>query len=240
MSMNANVLPRSGLIGTTAMIAEVEASRARTGGEVLDWTPEDFARDQIRGLVRRVFFSNMGKPGEWIRQVVFSAVEDSTDLGEICDQVGHALALETSAEVAIVKRNSAEEPITARSPWRSGSTSVKAFSTHLAPNLWSVPEAALQKLCPEPSNHFWLWALAELRNDFEYALIQGPAASVWTGNSFLGQLADGVILVLEAHNTRRVTARNMKQVLEGTQSRILGTVLSQRTFPLPEKIYRRL
>jgi Mrp family chromosome partitioning ATPase len=55
----------------------------------------------------------------------------------------------------------------------------------------------------------------------------------------LGQLADGVILVLEAHTTRKAAARKIKESL-GAQSRILGIVLTERRFPVPERIYRRL
>jgi Mrp family chromosome partitioning ATPase len=53
-------------------------------------------------------------------------------------------------------------------------------------------------------------------------------------------LADGIILVLDAHSTRRVTARKIKESLESGRSRILGTVLSGRTFPVPDCLYRRL
>jgi Mrp family chromosome partitioning ATPase len=53
-------------------------------------------------------------------------------------------------------------------------------------------------------------------------------------------LADGVVLVLEANSTRRVTAKKAKQALEAANVRILGTVLNNRTFPIPEGLYRRL
>jgi Mrp family chromosome partitioning ATPase len=56
----------------------------------------------------------------------------------------------------------------------------------------------------------------------------------------MGQLADGIILVLEAHNTRRAIARKIIETFEAAQVRVLGIVLSQRTFPLPEWMYRRL
>jgi Mrp family chromosome partitioning ATPase len=56
----------------------------------------------------------------------------------------------------------------------------------------------------------------------------------------MGQLADGIVLVLSAERTRRVTARNMKDRIEGAHARVLGTVLCDREFPIPEKIYRRL
>jgi Mrp family chromosome partitioning ATPase len=56
----------------------------------------------------------------------------------------------------------------------------------------------------------------------------------------LGELADGIILVLGANSTRKAAARKIKNTLEGSRSRILGTVLRERTFPIPEQIYRRL
>jgi len=56
----------------------------------------------------------------------------------------------------------------------------------------------------------------------------------------LGYLSDGVILVLEANSTRRAAAQRAVQVLHATNARLLGSVLSGRTFPIPEEIYRRL
>jgi Mrp family chromosome partitioning ATPase len=56
----------------------------------------------------------------------------------------------------------------------------------------------------------------------------------------MAQFADGIILVLSAHRTRRVVARRIKEVLEETKARVLGTVLTDRVFPIPEGIYRRL
>jgi Mrp family chromosome partitioning ATPase len=104
-----------------------------------------------------------------------------------------------------------------------------------------VPEFGVRE-CGEESGtgRYWLSCLAELRNEFEYAVIHGPAAGISSEAALLGQLADGIILVLEAHSTRKATARKIKETLEGAQSRILGTVLSKRTFPVPERIYRRL
>jgi hypothetical protein len=62
------------------------------------WTPENFAQEQIRGLVRKVFFSVSERP---VRQVVFGAVEPETEALSICRSVGEALALETQGSVCI-------------------------------------------------------------------------------------------------------------------------------------------
>lgn len=206
--------------------------------EANDWNPEDFAREQIRGLVRRVFFTGGVRP---VKQVVFSAAEPNTDVADICDQVGRALALETRAHIAIVVR----EPWTGeivQAPSRYGRSGViKSWSTQVGINLWRVPGFGLRE-CPEESGTgpYWLSCLAGLRIEFEYVVIHGPVAGISSEAAVLGQLADGVILVLGAHSTRRATARKIKETLEAAQARILGTVLSERVFPVPERIYRRL
>jgi Mrp family chromosome partitioning ATPase len=111
----------------------------------------------------------------------------------------------------------------------------------MAINLWRVPGIRNGEYGEESvSGLHWLSHLAALRNEFEFAVIHGPTAGTSSEAALLGQLTDGIILVLGAHSTRRATARQIKETLEAAHCRILGTVLSQRTFPVPERIYRRL
>ena len=56
----------------------------------------------------------------------------------------------------------------------------------------------------------------------------------------LGQIADGVILVLESMVTRRETARTIKENLAAANVKILGAILNNHTFSIPESLYRRL
>jgi len=56
----------------------------------------------------------------------------------------------------------------------------------------------------------------------------------------MAQIADGVVLVVSAERTRRAAACKIKEMLEAAQVRLLGAVLSDREFPIPERIYRRL
>jgi hypothetical protein len=232
MSANADVLQRSELIGSPAL----ERHLPQVVRETTDWTPEDFAREQIRGLVQRVFFAGGSPP---VRQVVFSAAEPDTDVANLCDQVGQALALETRADIAIVGRERQVGEID--QPRYAGSGTIKSWSTQAAINLWRVPGFARRE-CREESGTgpYWLAWLAELRNEFEYAVIHGPVAAISSEAALLGQLSDGIILVLGAHSTRRATARKIKEALEDAQSRLLGAVLSERRFPVPERIYRWL
>jgi hypothetical protein len=234
MSANADVLGRADLVGSSTRETAQVAAFCETG----EWNPEDFAREQIRGLVRRVFLASGVRP---VKQVVFSAAGPRTDVATICNQVGQALALETSADVAIVER-ALRTGETMRGHLRSvGSVAIKSWSRQIAVNLWCVPGFGWREGGEETgTGRYWLSRLAELRNEFEYAVIQGPAAGTSSEAGLLGQMADGIILVLGAHSTRKATARKIKETLEAAQSRILGTVLSERRFPVPEGIYRRL
>jgi hypothetical protein len=235
MSANAEAL-RSEVLSTSTR--EEPVSQFQDAGDASSWNIEDFAREQIRGLVRRVFFASEARA---VKQVVFSAAQPRLNMAFLCEQVARALAAETSSQVALV------------SPFRSvgeaghfgvhshGSASIKSRATQLAPNLWRVPKDDLGDRSKESGTGLrWLSCLAELGNEFEYAVIDGPAAGVSSEAALLGQITDGIILVLSAHSTRKATARKIKEGLQAAQCRILGTVLSERTFPMPEGIYRRL
>jgi hypothetical protein len=236
MSANGDVLRRSELIESREQ--ETALPQVEVFHQTNDWNPEDFAREQIRGLVRRVFLTGSGRP---MKQVVFSAAEPHTDVANICDQVGRALALETRADIAIIGRGQRERETSQIHALPVESAALKSQAVRIVMNLWYVPELGLQEH-PEAAGAgpCWLSCLAKLRNEFEYAVIQGPVAGISSEAALLGRLADGIILVLEAHSTRKAAARKIKETLEGGQCRILGTVLSERKFPLPERIYRRL
>jgi Mrp family chromosome partitioning ATPase len=56
----------------------------------------------------------------------------------------------------------------------------------------------------------------------------------------LGQLSDGLVLVLEASSTRREAAIKVSENLRASHVQVLGAVLNKRTFPIPESLYRKL
>jgi hypothetical protein len=179
------------------------------------WTPENFAREQIRGLVRQVFFAGKSRP---VRQVVFSAVEMETEVWSICRRVAEALALETTGRVAVAGR---KRPVSVR----RGS-------------LWTIqPVEGASDVVAAAELHSYLQGL---RAEFEYSIVEGPPAGESHEAAAMAQFADGIILVISAQRTRRATAHKIKESLERAQARILGTVLSDRLFPVPETIYRRL
>jgi hypothetical protein len=205
------------------------------------WNTEDFAREQIRGLVRRIFFSKVERP---VRQVVFSAVEPETDVQNLCWRVGEALALETAESIAVVGENpqalqDAEPNVTDMAEQLdAGNTELRRTATRVRGNLWLVPPAGKE------GNHITSTLLHSylggIRTQFQYSIVAGPSAAESNAATAMAQVADGIVLVLSAQHTRRITARKIKEQLEAAQARLLGTVLSDRAFPIPERIYRRL
>jgi hypothetical protein len=230
--MRAAVLT-AGLFGTVrpakvAPKATVEAkvrSLQRTGA----WDADRFAAEQTRGLVRQVFFTSASPP---VRQVVFSAVDSETDLCSICRRVGDALAAETTKDIAIL----ASDPEIRPQVPRDRNAGLRSGATKMRSNLWLLPldESGRNELNLDSLDTY----LAEIRREFDFSIIApSPAAGVSAAVS-VGRFADGVVLVLSALRTRRASARQFRDALSGAP--LLGAVLSDREFPIPEGIYRRL
>jgi hypothetical protein len=236
MSANADVLRGSEAIRSSAR--ECALPQVAVPCATRHWDPEDFAREQIRGLVHRVFFAGGDPP---LKQVVFSAAEPNLDVGGICSEVARTLAKQATGQVALVDAGqTAEESNCTRSSFLK-TVSIKSRSTRMAANLWRVSRSSLGEYEEQSAAGLhWRPCLEQLRNEFEYVLIQGHAAGISSEAALLGRLTDGIILLLGAGSTRRATARKLKETLEAAQCRILGTVLTGRTFPIPDGIYRRL
>lgn len=208
------------------------------------WDAESFSREQMRGLVRQVFFPGWPRPAH---QVVVSTVDAGVEIASICSQMAETLSEQLHASVCLVEANQ----------YAPGLERIYGRNRNDGPD---EPEAAeaMRKSSRQVARRVWLasweiplgengfsavWLrnqLGELRRQFEYAIVHAPAASLYSETALLGNLADGVILVLQAHCTRRATALRSKQILQTANARLLGIVLSERRFPIPERIYRRL
>jgi len=227
----------------TARPVEVEGNDGHT--RPLVWDSDSFGEEQIRGLVRQLFYPGWPKPAH---QVVFSAVDPETDIGEICLQVGLALSAQLSGSVCLVEADGmnpgleqAIEKAGLNLVPTEGSCDSRGSSRKLANELCLVPKSAfLGETRIALSGSLLRDQLMDLRQSFDYTLIHGPASGTRTEAALLGSLCDGVVLVVEANSTRRVAAQKVKERLHSANARLLGAVLSQRTFPIPEAIYRRL
>lgn len=230
MSANAEALPRSGILPHNT--TEISLPNIRVVGSSKSWNLENYALEQIRTLVQRVFFAGQTHA---IRKVVFTALGPETDVAGLCQEVAADLSTQTHSNVAVVGLDDAVE--TASSGQKSA---IYGHSVQLTANLWRVSGFGLSERNVSGSEDYWLACMNSLRREFEYAVIQGPSAYASNEVAQLGKHSDGIVLVLDAHSTRKVIARKLKDTLVATQVRILGSVLSRRRFPMPYGIYRRL
>jgi hypothetical protein len=208
-----------------------------------DWPLED---EQIGGLVRRVFLPGWPKPS---RHVVFTAADDQIDIGPLCQRTGELLVAEGAGRVALVEadfRSHAMDEVLeeASHGWGDSSKSgagVRQASHQTDKDLWVVPANTFLGRSENLHNAIWLRSrLGELRREFEYSLIHAPSCAHLESTALLAHLSDGVVLTLDAHRTRRMTAIRIRDHLVSLNARLLGIVLRDRRFPIPETIYRRV
>jgi hypothetical protein len=226
--------------GSVEVEREEERRPARAG-----WDPDSFAEEQIRGLVRQVFLPGWPKPAH---QVVFSPVDPETDISSICMQVGLALSAQVSGTACLVEAN-LNSPGLERVIEKNGHDLIadqkwSAFrdpSRQLKNELWLVPRKVFFGENETSLSGAWLRdRLTELRQTFDYTVLYGPPAGAGSEAALLAGLCDGMVLIVEANSTRRVAAQKVKEKLHAANARLLGAVLTERTFPIPETIYRKL
>jgi Mrp family chromosome partitioning ATPase len=212
--------------------------------EVLPRLPSDAGGEEMLRLVQRVFLSGNGSPP---RQVVICGVDSENDSSSVCAKAGRTLAANTSKPVCLVDANLRSSrlsklfEVVQLAASDGSSDSIRDQCVGIGGNLWIAGPSILAHkgrilLPPDELRK----RLAQLREVFEYMLIDAPGTSVSGDAQLLSQVADAAILVVEANTTRRMTARRAKDTLEGAGVRLLGTVLTNRTLPIPEVLYKRL
>jgi Mrp family chromosome partitioning ATPase len=203
-------------------------------------------REEVK-LVQRIFYAG----GQRAPQVViFSGVEAGWASPIIGARSSEILAARGEGPVCIVDAN-LEAPFLHRyfrldnskglSDAILDSGPVQDFTHHLSEtNLWVMPSgsANIKQHLPGSSDRLSS-RIIELRTLFKYVVIDLPLhldrASIVP--SFA---ADGLVLVVEANSTRRETVRELMEELQMLRTRVLGVVLNNRTFPIPEAIYHKL
>jgi len=209
---------------------------------------ESISREEEIKLVHRIFPAG----GQCSPQIVlFSAVESDAGCASISIRTAEILAGRGDGSVCVVDANFqlsclhhyfgidnskglAEAVL--------GSLPIQDFlQKHPEANLWILPcGAAAGQLRFSGVNDRLRSRMAELRGQFKYVVIHSSPLDLDSASILLSRWTDGVVMVVEASTTRRATARRMKQDLEAANVRILGVVLNNRTFSIPEVLYRRL
>ena len=214
----------------------------------LQFAMENGQLAELTKLVQRVFLL----PGsEFNHTVVFTSSDSGNGCSWICARVGELLASQVTGTVCLVDANLHNPTLHEQFgvPNHHGLAdalrqpgSVRGYISQLSRrnlaliSCGSEPESAQSFLTSDRMRT----RLNELRSEFDYVLVDGPSMTASNEALSLGAAADGVVLVLKANATRKDRARSAVRDLQTAKVKVLGAVLNQRTFPIPDNIYNKL
>jgi capsular exopolysaccharide synthesis family protein len=110
--------------------------------------------------------------------------------------------------------------------------------------VWSepIPRLKLVPSGPPPPNPAELLSsrrlaefLGQLRQEFEYVLVDTPPVGRVSDSAVLAANGDGVLLVLDSQHTRKRSLRQALHSLEGVGANVLGTVMNN--YEVPRDVY---
>lgn len=223
-------------LGDTIQHPEPETAR------VIGSFQTTFANQQLTNLAQAVYLS---QDAGGLHQVVLCGVDEENASSEICLALGRILAQYSRQPVCLVDANvrtSGLSQLLSKDRLAPVPTSSREQVTKVEKDLWLTSMTALGSLSadsvatPDQIRKY----LDHLRDSFAFVLIDAPGANTRSDTAMLGQLSNGVILVIEANSTRKASALKAKKTLQDMSVHLLGCVLNNRTFPIPEKLYRRL
>jgi capsular exopolysaccharide synthesis family protein len=206
------------------------------------------AYEEALKVVQRIFLAEASEPP---RMVVFAAVDKGSGCTQITARVAESLTNNVRGSICLVEANLRSPSL----PALFGTTNhygltdavmnegdIRSFAKPLYnENLWLLSSGSLQADSAGLLHSQRLKTrLAELRKEFDYVVIDAPPLARYADAVTLGQIADGLVLVLEAHATRREVAQSIAGNLQAAKVRVLGAVLNKRTYPIPEAIYRKV
>jgi hypothetical protein len=189
------------------------------------------SESSLKPLVRQLFLPPAVSER---RRIFFAAAGTETHISHFCECIARTLAEICGSDIAIVD---ATVPASHTVDSRKGAHGTESEDWHSAAvqvteNVWRIGTEVFESEFVNPSE-------SQARAlPFPYVIF---AANVHDGASPLFcRVTDGVVLVLTANHTHRESALRAKQILLSHNVRLLGTILENRTFPIPESIYRRL
>jgi capsular exopolysaccharide synthesis family protein len=201
-------------------------------------------QEEMLRLVQGIFLT----PGVTARVVMFAGIDSGNGCSHVCAQAAEVLASNVAGSVCLVDAN-LRTPSLAEffgvtnhhglTDSLRNKGSIRDFAKKLRlPNLWLLSCGSLATDSSVLLNsELMKTRIAELRKEFDYVLIDSPPLNTYSDGIVLGQLSDGLVMVLEANATRREAALRVADGLRAKQVRVLGAVLNKRTFPIPDSLY---
>lgn len=195
---------------------------------------------QLLTLAQRVFLSSDVNAS---REVVLCGVDQDNSSSEICLSLGKILARQSKRPVCMADANAHSPRLLRRlEEDRQLPLPDQDHCCEIEPQLWVCDLVASSSTQGHgiTSGDQIRELFARLKSRFEFILIDAPGANTRGEAALLAQQVDGAILIIEANATRKASALQAKHRLEANNVRLLGSVLNNRIYDIPEKLYRRL
>jgi Mrp family chromosome partitioning ATPase len=252
MSRNFDVLFRleqdRELFRVPPVVKNLPSNSSGGSGKVSLPHPDAFAREEILRMVQYLFLATTnGNDHAGAQKVVFCGVDQAKGSTLLCAQVARSLAEQVQSQVCIVDANLRANATSSLFDLlgRDGTPQAKlndqaTTCQRVTDNLWLASRDSLPLNGGIPALDQMRVKIKDLGGEFDFIVINAPPIGLYSDATLLGQVAKGVVLVLEAHSTRRSTARKAKLALEAANVLVLGTVFNNRKFPIPESLYRML
>jgi len=210
--------------------------------------PDAFAREEILRMVQYLFLATTnGNDHAGAQKVVFCGVDQAQGSTLLCAQVARSLAEQVQSQVCVVDANLRARATSSLfdllGPDDTPLSKLDDQATtcrRVTDNLWLASRGSVALNGGVPTLDQMLVKIKDLGDEFGFIVINAPPIGLYSDATLLGQVANGVVLVLEAHSTRRSAARKAKLALEAAGVQVLGTVFNNRKFPIPEVLYRML
>ena len=228
-------------------IGDSRGRKTRAQGAYKDPRREAIAHEEELKLVHRIFLAEEGSP----QMALFSGFERDTGCASICMHAAEILAAQTEGSVCLVDMGlrvpSLHEYCGVKNERGlaealAESNPIQEFAQQLSPaNLWVMPAGrdAAQSNFTKVADRLRS-RMEELRKTFRFIVVHSGSLWLNADAMLISKWTDGVVLILEAHSTRRDTARRIKESLAAANARVLGVVLNYRTYPIPDALYSRL
>lgn len=208
--------------------------RTQTRVQAIDFPADSIRDEQIHALVQQLFF----RPDIGVaRNVGFAPAAETTSGAALCLEVSRTLAELGKYDVGLIDASSGPVPLHQQlrivAPAQAGVTWPVAPRLSLVPRQSWWPEEGRQPVTDEN-----LEQLHQFMMEFDFSILCCAPVSWLTAR--IAQNCDGVVLVLTANKTRRLVAVQTKKQLGKAHVPLLGTILVERRFPVPQGLYRSL
>jgi Mrp family chromosome partitioning ATPase len=183
------------------------------------------------------------------RVVVFTAASEGAGCTTVCACAAEALLTQVSGSICLVDGNIQHPSLhnVFRLENRRGLTDALLQSEPIRGYIQATDNPRLSVLSAGASSGnstmntgALALRMAQLRREFDYVLVDSPPANMNAEALALCHVADGAVMVLLAEVTHREAARKTADAIRASGSIVLGAVLNQRIYPIPQGLYDRL